>query len=203
MRRQWWRYPSRPSHARCPDIPFGLDEIHFGAGGSLLFAVVVTVAIGSLVGLVVCRASGLAPTMITLAALFVVDQLVKNWDELTRGAGGLSGIPRLNSAWLWLGAFVALLIAHVFQEMRIGRFTIATREDELAAPAMGIRLFTFEVRGVGGEHGGHRHRRVAARPVARQCQPAAVHARCEHPHPGHARRRGDAHAERSGGSAPC
>ena len=125
-----------------PDIPFGLDEIHFGAGGSLLFAVVVTVAIGSLVGLVVCRASGLAPTMITLAALFVVDQLVKNWDELTRGAGGLSGIPRLNSAWLWLGAFIALLIAHVFQEMRIGRFTIATREDELAAPAMGIRLFS-------------------------------------------------------------
>jgi branched-chain amino acid transport system permease protein len=80
--------------------------------------------------------------MITLAALFVVDQLVKNWNELTRGAGGLSGIPRLNSAWLWLGAFVALLIAHVFQEMRIGRFTIATREDELAAPAMGIRLFS-------------------------------------------------------------
>jgi branched-chain amino acid transport system permease protein len=125
-----------------PDIPFGLDEVNFGVAGSLLFAVVVTVAIGSLVGVVVCRARGLAPTMITLAALFVVDQLVKNWDELTRGAGGLSGIPQLNSAWLWLGAFAALLIAHVFQEMRIGRFTIATREDELAAPAMGIRLFS-------------------------------------------------------------
>ncbi len=126
-----------------PDIPLGLDDVHFGAGGSVLFAVVVTVVIGALLGLVVCRASGLAPTMITLAALFVVDQLVKNWDELTRGAGGLSGIPQLaNSAWLWGGAFLALLIAHVFQETRIGRFTIATREDELAAPAMGIRLFS-------------------------------------------------------------
>jgi branched-chain amino acid transport system permease protein len=126
-----------------PDIPFGLDEIHFGAAGSLVFAVVITVAIGSLIGIVVCRATGLAPTMITLAALFVVDQLVKNWDELTRGAGGLSGIPQLaNSAWLWGGAFGALLVAHVFQETRIGRFTIATREDELAAPAMGIRLFS-------------------------------------------------------------
>ncbi len=126
-----------------PDIPFGLEEIHFGATGSLLFAVAVTVAIGSLVGVVVCRASGLAPTMITLAALFVVDQLVKNWDQLTRGAGGLSGIPQQrNSAWLWAGALGALLIAHIFQETRIGRFTIATREDELAAPAMGIRLFS-------------------------------------------------------------
>ncbi|HZB39866.1 MAG TPA: hypothetical protein VE487_02805, partial [Ilumatobacter sp.] len=93
-----------------PDIPFGLEEIHFGAAGSLLFAVAVTVAIGSLVGVVVCRASGLAPTMITLAALFVVDQLVKNWDQLTRGAGGLSGIPQQsNSAWLWAGALGALL----------------------------------------------------------------------------------------------
>ncbi len=126
-----------------PDVPLGLDDVHFGAGGSVVFAVVVTVLIGALLGLVVCRASGLAPTMITLAALFVVDQLVKNWDELTRGAGGLSGIPQLaNSAWLWGGAFLALLIAHVFQETRIGRFTIATREDELAAPAMGIRLFS-------------------------------------------------------------
>ena len=126
-----------------PDIPFGLEDVHFGAAGSLLFAVAVTVVIGALLGLVVCRASGLAPTMITLAALFVVDQLVKNWDELTRGAGGLSGIPQLtNSAWLWGGAFVALLIAHAYQETRIGRFTIATREDELAAPAMGIRLFS-------------------------------------------------------------
>jgi len=125
-----------------PKIPFGLADVHVSAAGAVLFAVVVTVLIGALVGIVVCRASGLAPTMITLAALFVVDQLVKNWEELTRGAGGLSGIPRLDSAWLWLGAVIALLAAHFFQEMRIGRFTIATREDELAAPAMGIRLFS-------------------------------------------------------------
>ncbi|MGB8858631.1 MAG: ATP-binding cassette domain-containing protein, partial [Ilumatobacteraceae bacterium] len=79
----------------------------------------------------------------TLAALFVVEQLVKNWKELTRGAGGLSGVPRLDgNGWLWLGAFAALVIAHQFQETRIGRFAIATREDELAAPALGIRLFS-------------------------------------------------------------
>jgi branched-chain amino acid transport system permease protein len=129
--------------AALPDLPFGLADVTFGSLGSLLFAVVVTTIIGALVGVVVCRASGLAPTMITLAALFVVDQLVKNWDELTRGAGGLSGVPRLStSAWLWGGALVALLIGHGFQEMRIGRFAIATREDALAAPSLGIRMFT-------------------------------------------------------------
>ncbi len=126
-----------------PDLPFGLADIQFGALGSTLFAIVVTLVIGGLIGLVVCRASGLAPTMITLAALFVVDQLVKTWKELTRGAGGLSGIPQLSSSvWLWLGFFVALLAGHLFQESRIGRFAVATREDSLAAPALGIRLFT-------------------------------------------------------------
>jgi branched-chain amino acid transport system permease protein len=126
-----------------PDLPFGLADTHFGALGSTVFAVSITVVLGALVGLVVCRASGLAPTMITLAALFVVDQLVKTWKELTRGAGGLSGIPQLTSSvWLWLGVFVALLVAHLFRESRIGRFAVATREDDLAAPALGIRLFT-------------------------------------------------------------
>jgi branched-chain amino acid transport system permease protein len=68
---------------------------------------------------------------------------VKNWTELTRGAGGLSGVPRLDgSLWLYGGALLALVIAHQFQETRIGRFSIATREDELAAPALGIRLST-------------------------------------------------------------
>jgi len=126
-----------------PDIPFGLESIHYGPLGATLFAVLVTVIIGGLFGIAVSRASGLAPTMITLAALFVVEQLVKNWKELTRGAGGLSGIPRLEgNGWLWAGAFLALVIAHFFQETRIGRFAIATREDELAAPALGIRLFS-------------------------------------------------------------
>ncbi len=125
-----------------PDIPFGLSDVHLGAFGSTAVAVVVTLVVGALIGIVVCRASGLAPTMITLAALYVVDQVVKNWKEMTRGAGGLSAIPRIGSVWLWVGAAVALLVAHFFQETRIGRFAVATREDELAAPALGIRLFT-------------------------------------------------------------
>jgi branched-chain amino acid transport system permease protein len=126
-----------------PDIPFGLADVEYGPLGVTVFAVVVTMIVGAIFGIAVCRASGLAPTMITLAALFVVEQLVKNWKELTRGAGGLSGISRLEgNTWLWVGAFVALFIAHLFQETRIGRFAIATREDELAAPALGIRLFT-------------------------------------------------------------
>jgi branched-chain amino acid transport system permease protein len=135
--------PLAAKNKALPDIPFGLDTVHFGPMGATVFAIVVTLVVGGVIGVAVCRASGLAPTMITLAALFVVEQLVKNWKELTRGAGGLSGIPRLEgNGWLWVGALIALFVAHFFQETRIGRFAIATREDELAAPALGIRLFS-------------------------------------------------------------
>ena len=128
-----------------PDIPFGLDDVHMNPFAATVFAVVITLIVGSLLGVAVARAKGLAPTMITLALLFVVDQLVKNWKELTRGAGGLSGIPRIEgNGWLYVGALVALITAHFFQETRIGRFSIATREDELAAPALGIRLLGRE-----------------------------------------------------------
>lgn len=125
-----------------PDVPFGLGGVHLGPLPATLVGIAVAVALGAVVGIAVARAGGLAATMITLAVLFVADSSVKNWDQLTKGAGGLSGVPVLRgSGWLWLAALAALVIAHGFAESRRGRFAIATREDEIAAPSLGIGLF--------------------------------------------------------------
>jgi branched-chain amino acid transport system permease protein len=125
-----------------PDLPFGLGSVHLSAFPATVVAVVVALVIGGVIGIAVVRAGGIAATMITLAVLFVVDQLVKNWQELTKGAGGLSGVPTLSgTTWLWVGGIIGLFIAHWFAETRRGRFAIATREDEIAAPALGIGLF--------------------------------------------------------------
>ena len=125
-----------------PDLPFGIDDVHVGSLAATVIAVVVATASGAVVGIAVARATGIAATMITLAVLFVVDSVVKNWQELTRGAGGLSGVPRHGSnVWLWLAVAGALVVVSLFRETRVGRFAIATREDEIAAPAIGIDLF--------------------------------------------------------------
>ena len=78
--------------------------------------------------------------MITLAVLFVVDQVVKNWQELTQGRRRAVRRARASTTntWLWVAALVALFVAHWFRETRAGRFAVATREDEIAAPAIGI-----------------------------------------------------------------
>jgi branched-chain amino acid transport system permease protein len=134
--------PVATKATQLPDVPFGLGDVELTAFPATIVAVVVTVLAGALVGVAVARTGGVAATMITLAVLFVVDQAVKNWQELTKGAGGLSNVPTLDgAAWLWVGVFVGLVVAHGFAESRAGRFAVATREDELAAAAVGIGLF--------------------------------------------------------------
>ena len=134
--------PTATKATALPDLPFGLGDVELAAPVATAVGVAVAVLAGALVGVAVARAGGLAATMITLAVLFVVDQAVKNWQELTRGAGGLSGVPRLGTnAWLWVAVLVALIVVTWFRETRIGRFAVATREDEIAAPAIGIDRF--------------------------------------------------------------
>jgi branched-chain amino acid transport system permease protein len=134
--------PTATKATTLPDIPFGLGDVEAGPFWATVAGVSVAVLVGAAVGVAVARAGGLAATMITLAVLFVVDQAVKNWQELTRGAGGLSGVPRMTTdTWLWVAAFGALVGVNFLRETRIGRFAIATREDEIAAPAIGIDRF--------------------------------------------------------------
>ena len=134
--------PAASKATSLPDLPFGLGDVELGAVGGTIVGVIVATAVGAVVGVAVARAGGLAATMITLAVLFVVDQAVKNWTELTRGAGGLSGVPRIETnTWLWVAALGAILVATVFRETRSGRFAVATRDDEIAAAAIGIDRF--------------------------------------------------------------
>ena len=134
--------PIATKSQQLPDLPFGLGDVHLGTLPATLVGVLVALALGAAVGIAVARAGGLAAAMITLAVLFVVDQVVKNWQELTKGAGGLSGVPILRgTVWLWLAAALAMFVAHWFGETRAGRFAVATREDEIAAPSLGIGMF--------------------------------------------------------------
>ncbi|WP_116998098.1 ATP-binding cassette domain-containing protein [Desertimonas flava] len=134
--------PAATKATSLPDIPFDLGGVELGPVWATTVGVVVAVLVGGVVGTAIARAGGLAATMISLAVLFVVDQVVKSWQELTRGAGGLASVPRLaTNTPLWVVAAGALAVAHLFRTSRTGRFAVAGREDEIAAPAIGISLF--------------------------------------------------------------
>ncbi len=135
--------PSDRKLVLIPKAPWGIPEIELSPLVASLIGVGVGVVVAVLLGLVAARTSGLAATMITLAFLAIVRQVAENRKDLTGGAQNLSSVPRLEG-WSWpvFGALLAITIAVFFRSSKIGRLAVATREDELAAGAMGIEVFT-------------------------------------------------------------
>jgi branched-chain amino acid transport system permease protein len=126
-----------------PNAPWGIPEIELSPFVATLIGIGAAIVVSVLLGLVAARTSGLAATMITLAFLFIVRQVAENRTDLTGGAQNLSSIPRLDGyGWALFGAIVAIATAVMFRSTKTGRLAVATREDELAAGAMGIAVFT-------------------------------------------------------------
>jgi branched-chain amino acid transport system permease protein len=135
--------PSARKLAVIPKAPWGVTTIDLDPRLATVIALVVALIVSALLALVVARTSGLSATMITLAFLFVVRQVAENWKDMTNGAGSLSSVPRLEgSTWPLIGAVVAVAVAVAFRSSTTGRLAVATREDELAAGAMGIEVFS-------------------------------------------------------------
>ena len=124
-----------------PKAPWDLAHTHLSPVLAASVGIAIAVALAALVGLVVARTPGLAATMITLAFLFVVIDLTKNWKDLTNGGSPLSGIPKFDGRVpVIVGAILSVMFGSWFRFTRPGRFAQASREDELAAGAMGIDI---------------------------------------------------------------
>ncbi len=79
--------------------------------------------------------------MATFALLVIVNNVLSNSDSLTSGGGTLSGVPystTLSVALAW--TLLALVVAYAFQTSRFGLLLRASREDLLAARAIGVRV---------------------------------------------------------------
>ena len=180
-----------------PDLPFGIGDVELGSLGATVAGVVVAVALGAAVGVAVARAGGLAATMITLAVLFVVDQGVKNWQELTPRRRRVVGHPPPRDEHL----AVARGPGHADRRQRLpgdARRSIRDRHPggRDRRPGDRHRPLLAAVDGVGPERGDRRARRRAARAGRGQHESHAVHPRRRCPAAGDAGCRGDANRHR-------
>ena len=133
--------PTLLKKARIPDAPFGLATVQVDPWLGGLLAVGAVGLIAVLVGLAVMRLSGTAATIVTLALLVVTNSVLNAWTQLTGGAEAFYGIPTtttLNIAAVVM--FVAIAVAGAFRSSAAGLQLQASREDELAASAMGINV---------------------------------------------------------------
>lgn len=118
---------------------------------ALLIACVVGGGVAALVALAVgaplMRLSGHYVAVATLGFLIIVQALLINASEITRGSRGLNQIPGYTNLWIAYGwALLTLYVAWRVRNSAYGRSMIASRENLIAARAIGIDVLATRLR---------------------------------------------------------
>ncbi|MBD7944648.1 MULTISPECIES: branched-chain amino acid ABC transporter permease [Psychrobacillus] len=141
---------------------------------SIILGALVAGAFGVLIGIPALRLSGVYLAIATLGFGEVIRVIFVNWDSVTKGSVGLSGIPHLgrelfqflrdlgfdpdmlglkNNQAIYLIVVLVLLIITISiiwffirqNKSRVGRAYAAIKMDEKAAEAMGINITYYKV----------------------------------------------------------
>jgi branched-chain amino acid transport system permease protein len=124
-----------------PSLPALVVDAAPGPLPTTLIAAAACGVLALLVALPLLRTSTLAIPISTFAFLLVTYTVIANWEGVTGGTAGLAGIPRTTtviSAGAW--AAVAVIAALAFKRSASGYRLQATREDEVEAASLGIRV---------------------------------------------------------------
>jgi branched-chain amino acid transport system permease protein len=133
---------------------------HFGVNFliGILAGMVVTGIVGLLVALPAIRVRDEYLIVTTLALLMIIYAVMMNWIDVTRGAAGLTGIPRPRLLGLEISTpaqflplmvifgLLCLLISRRIVTSPFGRALKALREDEVATQALGKNVTSFKIR---------------------------------------------------------
>lgn len=137
----WFSLSPQQKRVTLPDMPhdWWLYKQHLPFIPSILVAALIAAAIGALIGVALVRLRGASFTIATFAFLIVIHRVALQWQEVTRGARTVIGIPKLTGLWTaFVWAAVAVLVAYAFKESSLGLKLRASREDEDAAASLGV-----------------------------------------------------------------
>ncbi len=129
--------PALPEFLAHLELPFWLALIIGGILASLSAIVV---------GYPVLRLKGHYLSVATIGFLIIVQVLITNLEDLTRGPLGLNGIPPYTNLW-WVVAWLLITVYVVWRVVNsdFGRVLKAIREDEIAAEVMGVPLARYKL----------------------------------------------------------
>jgi branched-chain amino acid transport system permease protein len=128
-------------------LPGFMQSFSLGFFPATLVAAAVVGLLALVIGLPVVRLTGAAAVIATLVLLLIANVVFGNWTGVTRGAGGLYGVPLVTTVgWALAWTVVALVVARLFKASGWGLQLQASREDELAAPSVGVRVRALRLR---------------------------------------------------------
>ena len=148
-----------------PDLYPFLQGVELSPYVAIAAAGIVAAVVAAVVSFPLMRLSDAAAVITSFALLVVLYTVMTNWSALTNGPRTLFGLPKATDLYLSaLVAILALVGALAFKESRTGRLLRASRDDELAAAAIGVNIPALRWRafimaalfaGVGGALWGH------------------------------------------------
>lgn len=108
---------------------------------TIVIAGFVAAGVAAIMSYPLMRLSDAAAVITSFALLVVLHTIMLHWSEVTNGPRTLFGIPKVTSLYLAAAvAAVAIIAALAFKESRFGVLLRTTRDDEIAAGAMGAHI---------------------------------------------------------------
>ena len=118
---------------------------------SIVIAGIASSVLGITMMAITARLKGDYFAMVTLGLVFIFISVSRNWIEVTRGALGLPGVPKILSnnfhyALLTVGiATLCVLILHKIINSETGKIFQAIRDDEIAAKILGKNTYFYKM----------------------------------------------------------
>ncbi len=142
---------------------FALFAAKAGLGfwGALPLSLLITTISGLVLSFPALRLHGDYLAIVTLGFGEIVHLTLNNWDELTNGPNGISGIPmpslfgfeiqKLSHYYyiVFMFVLISVFIIRGVYNSRIGRAWLALKDDEMAAEAMGINTTKYKFLALG------------------------------------------------------
>lgn len=134
--------PTETKELLLPGLPALLNDSSLSPLPATLVASVAAALLALVLALPIMRLSGITASLATFAILIIANAVVSNWQDVTGGTSGIAGVPLTlgrDEALIW--ATVTIVAAYLFQRSNLGFRLRASREDEVAARAIGIGVF--------------------------------------------------------------
>jgi branched-chain amino acid transport system permease protein len=148
-----------------PGLPDFLIDAHLRPLPAMLLGALLAMFVAFLIGAAILRLSGIAASIASFAVLAMGYTIYDNWESVTMGTSSVIGLPMYVDAHVTLvWAIIAMGIALLYQISRFGLALRASREDEAAARACGVNVYSQRViaytigafvLGIGGVLQGH------------------------------------------------
>lgn len=157
--------PAQMKGMALPDLYDFMKVVEVSPLVAMLAAGVLAAVVAAVVAYPLMRLSDAASVITSFALLVVLYTLMNNWSAFTNGPRTLFGLPKTTDMPIAaIVAAIVVVVALLFKESRTGKLLRASREDEVAAAALGAniphlrwRAFILAafIAGIGGALWGH------------------------------------------------